>query len=303
MPLQAEDSLVADSTLSTSPHREERASPPIKRAARTYGRKRSPAPVLDASSSPKPTEEPSYSNIFRTAPQSNKESIPSTSDNEGNETEDTANDSDASEARVTSRKFVYGDWRKGLQDIDKDFDEDDSAPAPGPKALSDASSATSLGFGTSSLLSNDDDKRSTSPGLVSDVFGSSPADRSRPGPSKHAENSDDDDNEGEAFVLKKRKSGKAVVEDSESEVEQPATSPPVKTSPSAEHTLSPRSRRASETPPTSDGGMPAAKSQLKKKGRASFDKNRSVPQLELEAINDQKESQTKRTKTKVCILG
>jgi mediator of replication checkpoint protein 1 len=299
MPLEAEDSYVADSTLSTSPQREASASPPIKRAARTYGRKRSPVPALDASSSPKPVEERPSCKPSRAAPRDTEESIPSTSDNEVNDGGDTESDSDASGPHRKPRNFAYGDWRKDLQDIDKQFAEVDSAPGPVRKTDGTTSATSSFGFGTSSLLSSNEDKRSTSPNLVNDIFGSSPADRSRPGPSKPDPGSDDDD-DGEPFLPKKRLRRKAAAQDSDSEVEQPTTSPPVGTSPSAGPTLSPGSRRASETPPTSDNGMPATKLQRKGKGRTSFDSNRSVPQLELQDINEQKTSQTKKSKTQVC---
>ena len=300
MPLEAEGSFVADSTLSTSPQREASASPPIKRAVRTYGRKRSPVPALDASSSPKPAAERPYFKPPRTTPRDTEESIPSTSDNEANDGGDTESDSDASGPQRTSRNFIYGDWRKGLQNIDKEFDEADSAPGPVRKTDGTTSVTSSFGFGTSSLLSGNEDKTSPSPSLVNDIFGSSPADRSRPGPSKPDVGSDDDgDDDGEPFVPKKRLNRKAAVQESESEVEQPTTSPPVGTSPSADPTLSPGSRRASETPPTSDNGMPVAKLQRKGKGRTSIDSNRSVPPLELQDINEQKASQTKKSKTKV----
>lgn len=283
MPIQAEDSIIADSTLSTSPPRETAASPPIKRAARIYGRKRDPEPQRDASFSTSGSASPPPSSYLRTAPPNLRERVPATSDNEDN---DSGSDSNAS---AGSRRFgILGNWKEGLADIDKAFDDEAMSQTPletSSEVAAPPPTETSFGFGQSSLL-DDNDTTQSSPARVDDIFGNG-SDRSTPNRGQSVSAG----SHHEGNVRHKRTAGgRSIIHDSDSEGEAPRTSPLSNSSPSAGTAVTAVSRPHSETPPTSDNGMTSLKSRRRSKGR-------SVPPLDLEEVKDE---QRKKSRTTVC---
>ncbi|KAF6762814.1 hypothetical protein DFP72DRAFT_877014 [Ephemerocybe angulata] len=289
MPLQAEDSVVADSTLSTSPQMP--APTPIKRAPRTYGRKKSPQVQEDASFSSNASPPPaSNSSIYRTAPPNLQERIPSTSDHE-EENDDPADASDATDtSEAPPRKHGF-DLRKQLAAIDREFDEDDddsqlaTKPLGTPGDKTKAKATPSFGFGAPLLLFGDKDEDPASPTPADDIFGGS-ADRPRPGQSDPAAASS---SEGSGPSTHHRKSsGRLVVQDSDSEGEVPTTSPVTNTSPAAPADSTPISRRGTETPPT-DSSMANSNARPKGKGRT-----RSVPPIDF--VDATKEGRDKKAK-------
>ncbi|KAJ2915033.1 hypothetical protein MD484_g5403, partial [Candolleomyces efflorescens] len=211
--------------------------------------------------------------------------IPSTSDNE----DDNQNDSDGTNTGRPSKKFQYS-WRKQLEELDRDSDEEDVATEKSPADAKDNNTSNGA-FGQSSLLFDDQGNRSsqTPAPVLEDVFGNS-VDRSRAGPNRI----------GAPTVRNKKNGGRAIVHDSDSEGEQPSST----TSPVADPAFTPASRRAS-TPPTSDIGMPVAKNGLKGKGKRkpSIDSRRSVPPIEftetLSTHHDRSRSELKRKTQRV----
>ncbi|KDQ29024.1 hypothetical protein PLEOSDRAFT_1082910 [Pleurotus ostreatus PC15] len=140
-----EYSIVADSTMSLS---SPEPSPVVKRAAKTYGRRREPETLPASSSYSDATSVGSPCSIYQTGPAGLDEEIPPTSDapythSEPEEVEDEANDSDADDTG-NSAGFEFA-WRKQLRDIDEADDDDPLVVhnVAGPQAALDASDSLS----------------------------------------------------------------------------------------------------------------------------------------------------------------
>ena len=248
--------MVADSTRSTSPM-EEHFSPVVKRAARTYGRKRTPEPEEHAS----PTfESPPPSNVFRTAPAKVTECIPPTSDNEA------ATDSDPEDASPAVKPYRYG-WQKQLVEMDQSDDDAAALPRSGPAEVTTpetdfgkpsfllgiAASTPSRQTPDNDMLHEQLDRRSPS-----QSHAGSPTPKTRPGQTRRS---------------------RRVVDESDSDAEYPTTTPPVNTSPPTTNDFTPAKARKSSTPPTPDNSMPTRRSSGKQK--VPSDARRSVPPLDL----------------------
>lgn len=145
MALSKEYSIIADSTMSLS---SPEPSPVVKRAAKTYGRRREPETLPASSSYSDATSVGSPCSIYQTGPAGLDEEIPPTSDapythSEPEEVDDEANDSDE-EDTGNSAGFEFA-WRKQLRDIDE-ADDDDPLVAHNvavPQAALDASDSLS----------------------------------------------------------------------------------------------------------------------------------------------------------------
>ena len=207
MPLQAEYSVVADSTTSeqTSPCVEPQSTPIIKRAARTYGR-RTTVPQQDEDNSPMTAIDSSVSEyIHNTAPPGLREEIPPSSPQHSDD------DNDDSSLPTGTGQFTY-DWKAKLKAID----EGDFSAVSANENATDTS--LSFSFGSSSLC-NPPPSTAPSEGTLDaadedNFFQSSPA-------SKRAS---DDESPGRPFALPPprvstggRRSRRAYVPDSDGE--------------------------------------------------------------------------------------
>ncbi|KAF4574667.1 hypothetical protein EYR36_006017 [Pleurotus pulmonarius] len=125
MTLSKEYSIIADSTMSLS---SPEPSPVVKRAARTYGRRREPEPFPASSSYSDAASVGSPCSIYQTGPTGLDEEIPPTSDapythSEPEEVDDEANNSEE-EDTGNSTGFEFA-WKKKIRDIDETYDDDD----------------------------------------------------------------------------------------------------------------------------------------------------------------------------------
>lgn len=295
MPLEHEYSIVADSTISSSPQllsvlREERdsdASPQIKRPARTYGRRQEVSvPVEEAEiQSSFFSSSLSHRSTHHTAPPGLSEEIPPSSPlTQAADPEATTYENADGEIALTAPKKYEFSWRRQLREME---DDDDGV---NPLAPASQVALAPTGFGRPFLLKDSfsSNKKSsetaeTTPRLPSgsdDIFSDSLSQREQT--SSHASSFHD------SFVLSSpkvapptRKRLSKVVRDSDSEPEPKASS---STSPSSSQPLhninTPKSRSLSTTPPTSDDEMAGKK--LDKGKRKGIENTRdSVPPINL----------------------
>ncbi|TFK29241.1 hypothetical protein FA15DRAFT_752712 [Coprinopsis marcescibilis] len=212
--------------------------PPVKRPARTYGRKKSPVADLDASFTSDYLATTSESSVFQTAPPNLDEFISASSGND--EEEDAV-------------PFQYA-WKKKLQELDSDSDDE-------------RNEKVSKAFGRPTLLRSQSPpagrrKREPSamkgPVVIHDLFSSG-----CPMASPSTESS-----------TRQRDTTPPLFLSNDSDDEHPKTSPLTNTSPADLHLLNTPNSRSSTTPPTTDGE--ASSSRLKKKNYTD-DRRRSIP--------------------------
>ncbi|EAU84315.2 hypothetical protein CC1G_01311 [Coprinopsis cinerea okayama7 len=131
MPLDAHSSLIPDSTASNenSPIRDASSPPVVKRAVRTYGRKKTPPPASQSDASFDAASSLSTRSVYHTAPPNLDDQVKESSDN----------DNDSDEGDGGGFQFT---WQKTLARMDKE-DRDNEQP---PKR------STTSGFGPPSLL-------------------------------------------------------------------------------------------------------------------------------------------------------
>ena len=294
MPLETDYSIVADSTLSSSPQptpmqRDPDASVEIKRPVRTYGR-RQEAPLVETPEIPSSFPSSSYSlSTHNTAPPGLSEEIPPTSPQTQLTNYDTTlnSDEDDEDASNASPKFDFS-WKAKLRALDEESDTE----IPVESAL--PTSHDTAGFGRPSLLEepNTGSKSNSletgtamrSPTVTSnDLFRSQPSSQEKQSPSRVPPSRD-------AFVLSSpkvapttRKRLSKIVRDSDSEPEPSKASS--STSPSSSQLIhpinTPKSRSLTTTPPTSDDEMPMKLSRSAGKRKAIPHSRPSVPPLEL----------------------
>ncbi|KAK1226050.1 hypothetical protein PQX77_011009 [Marasmius sp. AFHP31] len=280
MPLFKQDSIVADSTATSSPSR---AITPIKRPTKTYGRGPS---TLDAehhrSSSSSSASGYSTGSIYRTGPPNSREEVPPSSEPANSSPSQRLrqveeDDDDGSSSQNASPKHNFG-WAQRLKDIDAEFDEKDPGAGENEGQSSVAGSsqvavleqvveqrkseATSSSLAPSKPLSS----------LKDDPFNESLS--TLTSSSQAASHPDSGPNSPQ--VTNRKRVSRRVIDDEESGGEQgPEESSPAKPFPIS----SPRA--PSPTPPTSDEDMPITKSNKKGKGKASSTRD-SVPPLQFE---------------------
>ncbi|KJA24602.1 hypothetical protein HYPSUDRAFT_478388 [Hypholoma sublateritium FD-334 SS-4] len=296
MPLETDSSIVADSTLSSSPlpppmQRDPDASMQIKRSARTYGR-RQEAPLVETPEIPSsfPSSSSSFS-THNTAPPGLSEEIPPTSPQTQPTNYDTTlnSDEDDENASNASPKFTFG-WKAKMLALDEESDTETPVDSAAP-----TSSNGTAGFGRPFLLEeHSTGLKSTS--LEADTIARSACVTSNDlfrdqSLSQGEQSSSQVPPSRDAFVLSSpkvapptRKRLSKVVHDSDSEPEPSKASS--STSPSSSSQLihpinTPKSRSLTTTPPTSDDEFPMKISCSAGRRKANTHLRPSVPPLEL----------------------
>ncbi|PPR02493.1 hypothetical protein CVT24_002042 [Panaeolus cyanescens] len=174
MPLAKDYSLVVDSTAELSPTQDSDDLAHIKRAPRTYGRKRDDAPVADdpdTSFSSSQAQSSLGSSVHKTAPPGLADSIPPSSP-----TGDSDGESLLSHHSSSSRqpeKFQFA-WRRMLKDVSDDDEPNSSGIDDAPKALSFGNATLLLGSDlnteTQALQPNMEPRVISHPLDVNDIF-------------------------------------------------------------------------------------------------------------------------------------
>lgn len=295
MPLETDSSIVADSTLSSSPQlpamqRDPDASLQIKRPARTYGR-RQEAPLVKTPEIP--SSFPSGSSSFsthNTAPPGLSEEIPPTSPQTQLTNYDTTLNSDEDDENASNAppKFTFG-WKAKMLALDEESDTETPVESVAP------TSDGTAGFGRPFLL-EEPSTGSNSTSLETGTTARSPTVTSNDlfrvqYISQGEQSSSQVPPSRDAFVLSSpkvapptRKRLSKVLHDSDSEPEPSKASS--STSPSSSSQLihpinTPKSRSLTTTPPTSDDEMSMKLSRSAGKRKAITHSRPSVPPLEL----------------------
>lgn len=144
MPLGKDLSVVADSTVSSSPLRDSARSG-IKRPTRTYGKKKSPSVEdIDASTSSSLLVAPSRASVHQTGPPGLDEEVPPSSQTSGNGTVETHG---GLEKSYQASPVFHFEWRAKLKKMDEDIDFPDSQDASKiDQSLSSQPSSKAGGF-------------------------------------------------------------------------------------------------------------------------------------------------------------
>ncbi|KAJ3514879.1 hypothetical protein NLJ89_g2100 [Agrocybe chaxingu] len=311
--LEKEFSLIADSTASSSPRPDVNAPKVvIKRAARTYGRRREQPLTEDtdnsiAHSEPTPS---AYDIIHNTAPPDLSDLVPSTSSPHQTKSDADQSVSDTNDASNSRLKDAFG-WKAKLAAMDEDENALDSPIAP---SKHDHAPKQSL-FGNPLLLNGSDNSKAgfgmptgnhrspAAPSAPDDVF-RGPVSSDQPSSPTQGETSFRLSSPQVSERIRKRT--RKVVRDTDSEEEPPKDSSSTVASTSSRHLLGTPKSRSPSTQPTSEDDMPAkisAKPRLK--GSRKFTNKRlSVTPL---AFTEEPSSEikatagTKNKKTKVKV--
>ncbi|KAL0580927.1 hypothetical protein V5O48_001121 [Marasmius crinis-equi] len=300
MPLTKENSIIADSTISSSPSH---VITPIKRPTRTYGRPRDGPSTSDAEhhrSSSSSSGSGFSRSIYRTGPPNTQEEIPPSSepahsspghrqDLIGEVEDEGSSDGDASPVRGFGLREALRaiDEKYDAEDMEKgDFHEKSSAREANQKAVLKPFPAEQR-----------KNERTLFPPVSAtplrpsedDVFGGSLL--TLASSSQGASNPDPESNSPQ--VTNRKRVSRRVNTDEESDGEQDEQE---KSSPAKFPINSPTARASSPTPPTSEDDMPAPKRTQKGKGKASSTRD-SVPPLQFEeetsAVSDKPGGETK----------
>lgn len=277
MLLGKEHSLVADSTISSSPQSESIMLSPIHRPVRTYGRRRDDN-ALDAPSSSLALSSASRDSVHNTAPPGLSEEVPPSSPH--------LSDCYTDEGSSHRQEFEYP-WKKCLRQLDEDDD---------------------LNASTSFISNAEDDAsklKSTNTAAINDVdvFGSSqPSVDSRSPP--HGVSAEVFCLSSPQVSMRTRRKPK-LIPDSDSDSE-PSKGSPSTTPASALHLINTPHSRSSSTQPTSEDDMPAKISTILPSRRKMAPSSRvSVTPLTFtsEGLSETRNEETrKKTKIKVCIM-
>ena len=282
MLLGKDHSLVADSTVSSSPQSDSDTVSHIHRPVRTYGRRRDDGPTnaLDAPSSSLAPSSTSRDSIHNTAPPGLSEEVPPSSPRHFS---DCHTDNEGS---LRSPNFEFA-WKKELRQFDEDDDLDASTSSIS-NAKEDASNSNSTNAIAPAAIDN------------VDVFGGSQpfVDSLSPSHSVSAE----------VFYLSSPQVGtrtrtrrkRKVIHDSDSESE-PSKASSSTTPASALHLLNTPHSGSSSTQPTSEDDMPAKIStKLPSRRKMTPSSRVSVPPLTFTDESDQ--TRTKKIKIRVCMM-
>ena len=289
MLLGKEHSLVADSTVSSSPQSDSNTLTHIHRPVRTYGRRHDDGPTsngLDTPSSSLPPSSASRDSIHNTAPPGLSEEVPPSSPQHFSDCEISMSCIDKEDSTHSLPKFEFA-WRKGLRRLDEDDD---------------------LNASTSFISNEDDASKSESINAIApaaiedvDVFGGSyPSLGGRSPP---------DSVSAEDFCLsspqvntrtRTRRKPKVILDlDSDSEPSKGSSSA---TPASALHLLNTPHSGSSSTQPTSEDDMPVKIStklpSRRKTARLSRVSDADGPS-DYETRSE--ETRKKKTKIKVCV--
>jgi len=292
MLLGKEHSLIADSTVSSSPHSDSNTLTYIHRPAKTYGRRRDDGPIdgLDAPSSSLAPSSASRDSIHNTAPPGLSEEVPPSSPLHFSDCEISMNNADEEDSPRPSSKFEFA-WRKELRQLDED-DELDASTSFFSKTKDDASKQILLESTNATTSAPIDDV---------DIFGGSHSSVDTRSPLHSV-----------SFRLsspqvstrtRARRNLKAIRDsdsDSEPSKESPSTTPA-----STLHLLNTPNSGSSSTQPTSEDDMPA-KVSTKLPGRKKMAPSSRVSVTPL-TFNQGPNNETsekvrkKKTKLKVCV--
>lgn len=308
MPINTDTSVVADSTLASSPP--PAATPLIKRAAFTYGRRRGPiVDNPDSSISYQTTSSESRDRIYRTGPSDIDEEVPPSS-------EPDLDDENAS-LKDALPKFQFG-WKAKLKEMDERDDFNVGILSASGSGDVPISSPTLIDQPLSPRREKASGSRTVpaSPiefdSLTQDIFGGSlsslTASSSLP-PSSFANSP-----ASPGVVPARRRTNKrAVVHDSDSDSEIANSKPSSSLiSPTVPHTIITPTLHSSQTPPTSDDDIPAqfASKSLSKGGNkaTAAASRRSVPPLRFDGEPTgshkkvSKDKESKKYRIKVSFL-
>jgi len=274
MPVYEDSSIVADSTLSSSPTV---ATSAIRRAARTYGRPRGKGnDIVDDSNTSRvgrASSSDSRDRIYKTGPTEIDEEIPPSSDPITSQGDDEA-ESPSQDASTSEYQFA---WRKTLREYDEQEDFDmDSHPLE-PRVDSPEIDNHKIPDVPTSPAHDD------SSTLINDVFGG-PLDALTTSPSSRNSSFHDHSSPDIGFLrTRSTKHAKRVVRDSDSEGDESQSFFPAQPI-----SIAIFPNPSSPTPCRSDEEMPALvmpKRSLKRKGRAKDRAQSSQPES-LEPVAD-----------------
>ncbi|KDR83459.1 hypothetical protein GALMADRAFT_219286 [Galerina marginata CBS 339.88] len=290
MPLGIEYSLVADSTRASSPQPDLDASLQVKRATRTYGRRREEPQLEDPDSSISYSEHPpssSHNSVHNTAPPGLLDEIPPSSP-VVHPTDSDAGQQDTDEELPSQGSRYQFDWRKKLEEIDEDEAEISSAvkvdDAPNPPTFGEPLLLLGTTDPLLTLNAIDDRRDNLSLPSISDVFGTdSFSGRTESARIFSAQPSFSLSSPPPQSLNSRARTRRAkVIRDSDSEQEPAKNSSPATASSSSKLFVNTPNSGSSSTQPTSEDEMPpkpSAKPRSTGKQKAKKDSRSSVTPL------------------------
>jgi mediator of replication checkpoint protein 1 len=286
MLLGKEYSLVADSTVSSSPQSDSKSNTltHIHRPARTYGRRRDDGPTYNGLDAPSSA---SCDSIHNTAPPGLSEEVPPSSPPDY---EISMSCADEEGSPQSLPKFEFS-WRKGLRRLDEDDDLDEST-----SFISNAKDDQSKLESTNAIA----------PAAIDDdVFGGSPSVDGR-SPPNSVSAGDFRLSSPQVSALTRTRRKPKVIHDSDSDSE-PSKGSSSATPASALHLLNTPHSGSSSTQPTSEDDMPF-KISTKLPGRRKTARSSRVSDTRLSFTDGpsnyetrSEETRKKKTKIKVCV--
>ncbi|KAF4619463.1 hypothetical protein D9613_005412 [Agrocybe pediades] len=315
MPLEKDFSVVADSTISSSPRNDfdaPESAEGVKRPMRTYGRRQQETVVEDPETSSTLLAPPATrQTIHNTAPLHLSEEVPATSPHELETSTRDSDQDDADEPLSNLPKFEFG-WKKMLRDQDSEEEEEDVVMPAAPEL--DNAQGPALSFGPPSLLlpdtgnlfpsqnrSGDRDFPLPLPSTEDDIFGGIASQRGPSPPATEVDESFNLSSPPRKLAHRHTFGRKGLVihdSDSEGEGEALAKSSPATASSSSKPQLFTPKSGSSSTQPTSDDEMPSKhnKGKSKEKRRAG---GSTIGPLEFEELP----LSTTKTRRKTKALG
>jgi mediator of replication checkpoint protein 1 len=293
MLLGKELSLVADSTVSSSPHSDSKSNAlsHIHRPVRTYGRRCDDGPTcngVDAPSSSLPPSSASRDSIHNTAPPGLSEEVPPSSPPHFSDCEISMS-CDEENSPQSLPKFEFS-WRKSLRRLDEDDDLNTSHPFIS-NAEDDASKLESTNAIAPAAIDDDD------------VFGGSHPSVDGRSPLNSVSAEDFRLSSPQVSTRTRTRHKPKVIRDSDSDSE-PLKESSSATPASALHLLNTPHSGSSSTQPTSDDDMPVKIST--KLPRKTARLSRVCDTFTDASNNDEtrsEETRKKKTKIKVCVTS
>ncbi|KAF8165077.1 hypothetical protein B0H34DRAFT_687709 [Crassisporium funariophilum] len=295
MPLEKEYSVVADSTMSSSPQQEIDALPQIKRPVRTYGRRLQMTPTDDPDTSFSISEPDSTSrdSVHNTAPPGLLEQVPPSSP-AAQLSDSATGDTDEEAGFDALPKFEFS-WKKKLKDIDllDDFDKEL------PSGSQENNAPNQSLFGQPLLLSGNETEDRAAPLGAGDVFGEplllGP---SLSSPPPQATLSKQAFRLSSPLVGPRVRTRHRVIQDSDSELEPSKNTPSSVPSSASRHLIDTPKSGSSSTQPTSEDDMPAKISKRSAPGRSRNPNSTSRLSVVPLDFTDEPSSDLKRSKDK-----
>ena len=287
MLLGKELSLVADSTVSSSPHSDSKSNAltHIHRPVRTYGRRRDEGPTCNGADVPSSSLAPSSSSrdsIHNTAPPGLSEEVPPSSPPHFSDCEISMS-CDEENSPQSLPKYEFS-WRKTLRSLDED-DDSNTSNLFISNAEDDASKLESTNAIAPAAIDDDD------------VFGGSHPSVDGRSPPNSVSAEDFRLSSPQVSTRTRTRRKPKVIRDSDSDSE-PLKESSSATPASALHLLNTPHSRSSSTQPTSEDDMPVKIStKLPRKTAPSS----RVSNTRTDASNNETEKRKKKNKIKVCV--